>query len=260
MAKGEALGALALTEPNAGIDLLSQQTEGKPVQGGYQVSGNKIFICNAELAYYFLILFRTSPEISADSFTLGVVEKGTPGFSVGKKEETMGLRGHGLGELILDECFIPEENILGSPGEGLMYALTKAGVWNDLGVAATATGAAQGCMDMCKSYAQKRIAFGGPIANQQVIQSYIGEMSLSIDTARLVLHKAAENWNQGVQSPDNYWKPRVFCPEVAEKVSGLTQKIYGAQSYSLEYPVARFIRDIHGLPFVYGTPDLLKLS
>lgn len=250
-----AVGAMAVTEPNASSNMMAIQTKGTPFNGGFKITGNKIFCTNSGIADYFTVLFKSSDQPGPASLTLGVVRKGTPGFILGKREKTMGLRGDDLREMIFDGCYIPAENILGQIGNG-MEITHIAGAIGFLGVSSTAVGAAQACFDLSKKYAKERISFG-PIANQQIIQLYISEMANLVEISRLVIQKAAVGLDNGEKNPANIWKARLFCIESARRVADLTSRIYSSYGFTEEYPVSRFVRDIAGLPYIYSTQEIL---
>lgn len=251
------LGAVAVTEPDAGGDMTAIKTFGSEVSQGYRISGNKTFISNAGIAKYFAVLFKNSRQPGPNTYTLGLVKKGASGFSVGKKEETIGLKGDDLRGIVFEECLVEEKNILGEVGNGIQSVQMLGGV-GSLGIAAAGLGAAQACLDYCLDYTKQRVSFGAPIAEQQVIQLYIAEMSILVDAARYMLYKAAWGLDNNDRNPLHIWKSRVFCLDAGLKVTQLTQNIFASYGYSEEYPVSTLIKDVQGLQFIYGTQEILK--
>ncbi|MFW5992267.1 MAG: acyl-CoA dehydrogenase family protein [Halanaerobiaceae bacterium] len=258
LSQGDAIGVCTISEPSGGCNIIPTKITGEKTKNGFKVSGNLVFGSNAMIGDYFVIPFKTGAEPGPQSVTMGVVEKERDGFVVGQRENTLGLKGDEVGELVFDNCYIPEENILGKVNRG-MEVIMGGGAWGHLGVAATAVGASKACLELSKNYAKERKPFGHPIAEEQVIQTYVSEMNISIEAAHQLLLKTAWEVDQGQADEKDIWSADVHCKELAKKVVDKTQSIYAAHGYTKDYPVERFARDMQGLMYIHGTTEFLKI-
>ena len=198
LATGTKQGAYGLTEPNAGSDAMGMTTRAVLDGDEYILNGRKIFITNAEAAEIYIVFARTGPkEARSRAFSAFIVEKGTPGFSFGKFERKMGLRGTQNCDLIFEDCRIPKKNLLGEEGQGFKIAMSTLD-GGRIGIAAQSVGIAQGAFEQAVAYAKQRVQFGRPIANLQAIQFKLADMALEIKAARLLTHDAAWRKSSGI--------------------------------------------------------------
>ncbi len=258
LATGAKIGALAVAEANAGADTLGMETFAEKQGDGYKINGTKLFISNAGIADVYAVLVKTERSRSPQALSLLVVEKGTPGFSFGKREEKLGLRGDSVGELVFSDCLVPAGNLLGPEGAGLGPTLAAGGL-GAIGVAAIAVGIARACLDASVKYATQRKAFGNPIGSFEAVQLMISDMKLDVEAARLLVQRAARGRDEGSKDPVNIWTARLFATDAANRVADLAHRVHGCYGYSCEYPIERYSRDARGLSFVFGTQEMLKI-
>lgn len=258
LAEGKKLGAYALTEPGSGSDAARMKTTAVRDGDHYLLNGNKIFITNAGEAEIYIVFAVTDPTAKHKGISAFIVEKGTPGFTFGKKEKKLGIRSSPTLELVFEDCRIPVEQRLGKEGEGFIIAMkTLDGGRN--GIAAQAVGIAQGALDEALAYAKERKQFGRPIADFQAIQFKLAEMATQIEAARLLTYQAA--WLEQNQLP--YGKAsamaKLFASDVAMKVTTEAVQILGGYGYTREYPVERMMRDAKITQIYEGTNEIQQL-
>ncbi len=222
--------------------------------GSYVLDGTKIFITNGDVADVVCVFAVTDPEKGANGISAFIVEKGTPGFSVGKHEKKMGIRGSPTVELVFENCAVPAENLIGPEGEGFKIAM-KVLDKSRPGIAAQALGIAQGALDQAVMYARDRIAFGKPIGHQQGVGFMIADMKTEVEAARLLLYEAARKCDAG--APDVTLKLK--CGDVAMSVSTDAVQVLGGYGYSTEYPVERMMRDAKITQIYEGTQQIQRL-
>jgi alkylation response protein AidB-like acyl-CoA dehydrogenase len=243
LVSGEKQGAFALTEANAGSDALGMTTRAQLIGDEWVLNGRKIFITNGEAADTYIVFARTGEkELGSKAFSAFIVEKGTPGFSFGKFERKMGLRGTQNCDLVYEDCHIPKENLLGQVGQGFKIAMqTLDG--GRIGIAAQSVGLAQGAMEKALEYAKNRVQFGKPIAKQQVIAFKFADMALAIDSARLLTYRAA--WKESNDLPFGLdaAMAKLKASETAMWVTNQAVQIHGGYGYTREFPVERMMRD-----------------
>lgn len=258
LAQGEKLGAFALTEPNAGTDAASLRTTAVRRGASYVLNGNKIFITNGGVADIYIVLAKTDPSKGTRGITAFIVEKGTPGFFFGKKEDKLGIRASSTTELIFQDCHIPVENRLGEEGEGFKIAMqTLDG--GRIGIAAQAVGIAQGCLEACLRYAKEREQFGKPIGSFQAIQWMLADMATQIDAARLLTYRAA--WLKDNKQPfsKEAAMAKLYASEVAMQQAVKAIQIHGGYGYMKDYPVERFFRDAKITEIYEGTSEVQRM-
>lgn len=259
MATGEKHGAFALTEPGAGSDALGMTTKADLNGSHYVLNGRKIFITNGAAADIYIVFARTgSKEEGSKAFSAFIVEKGTPGFTFGKYERKMGLRGTQNCDLIFEDCCVPAENLLGEVGQGFKIAMqTLDG--GRIGIAAQAVGIAQGAMEKALEYAKTRVQFGKSIAKQQAIAFKLADMAMEIDAARLLTYRAAYNKNQGLPYSIEAAMAKLKASETAMAVTNQAVQIHGGYGYTREYPVERMMRDAKITELYEGTSEIQRV-
>jgi alkylation response protein AidB-like acyl-CoA dehydrogenase len=258
LTSGEIIGAYSLTEPGSGSDAVAMQTRARKEGDKYILNGTKVFVTNATGASLFVVYATLDPALKSKGVCAFIVEKDYPGFSVGKHEEMMGVRASGTCELMLDNCEVPAENLLGKEGEGFKIALATLD-GGRLGIAAQAVGIAQACLDYCLKYTQERQQFGKPISSFQMIQSKLVEMAVNIDAARLLLHRAAWLKDRGEKFTKEASMAKYFASETAMKAGIEAVQCLGGYGYTKDYPVERFFRDAKITQIYEGTSEVQKM-
>lgn len=258
LARGEFIGAWALTEPGTGSDASSQKTTAKR-QGDYWVlNGTKQFITNATHADVNIIMAMTDASLGRKGISSFIVEKGTPGFFVSKVEKKLGMRGSPTASLTMEDCKIPAENIIGEVGEGYKQALTTL-EGGRISIGALALGIAQAAFDAALQYAQQREAFGQPIGKFQLIQGYLADMATQIQAARLLIYHAAWMKDHGKRVTLEGSQGKLFASEIASRVCNLCVQIHGGYGYIEDFPAERFLRDAKLCEIGEGTSEIQRL-
>lgn len=258
LARGEKLGAFALTEPNAGSDAGNQQTVARLDGDFYILNGSKIFITNGGTADVFIIFAMTDKSKGTRGISAFIVEKGFDGFKIGKVEEKMGIRGSSTTELIFEDCKVPKENLLGSEGMGFKIALqTLDG--GRIGVGAQALGIAQGAIDEVLKYVRERKQFGKSIGAFQGLQWYIADMITETEAARLLVYNAAMKKDRGILTSADAAMAKKYASDVAMKVTTQAVQIFGGYGYTKDYPVERMMRDAKITQIYEGTNEVQKM-
>lgn len=257
-ASGEKIGCYALTEPQAGSNAAALQTKAVKKDGKYILNGTKAWITNGGAADAAIVYVNTNPEKGEKGITALVVEKGTPGFRVGKEEKKLGISATACSELIFTDCAVPEANRIGNEGEGYKVALSTLD-GGRIGIAAQATGIAQGAFDAALKYSKERLAFGHPIAEFQAIQFMLADMATEIDAARLLIRKAAWKQDTGARFSQDAAIAKLFASEMATRVAHKAIQIHGGNGYSREYPVERAYRDARITEIYEGTSEIQRL-
>ncbi len=259
IANGELIAAFALTEPNAGSDAGNVQT--KAIRDGdhYVLNGTKIFITNGGEADIYTVIASTRPDRGMRGLSAIVVEKGTPGFKFGKKEDTMGIRASVQRELIFEDARVPVENLIGKEGLGFKIAMDTLD-HSRPGVAAQAVGIAQGAMEEAVKYAHQRVQFGEPIINFQAIQMMVADMATQIEAARSLVYSVARYIDSGAKRYSEYSAmAKLFASDVAMKVTTDAVQVMGGYGYMKEYPVEKFMRDAKITQIYEGTNQIQRL-
>ncbi|MGE5708188.1 MAG: acyl-CoA dehydrogenase [Bacteroidota bacterium] len=258
LAKGEKLGAFALTEPNAGTDAGSQQTIATLDGDEYVLNGSKIFITNAIYADTYVVMAMTDKSKGTRGISAFIVPKDTPGFSFGKKEAKMGIRGSSTAELIFENCRIPKGNLLGKEGQGFKIAM-KTLDGGRIGIAAQALGIAQGAIDETVRYVKERTQFGKPISAFQNTQFTLAELQTKVDAARLLVYRAAFLKDQNQPYSTEAAMAKLFASEVAMEVTTKAVQLHGGYGYTRDYPVERMMRDAKITEIYEGTSEVQKM-
>ena len=259
VARGEKLICFALTESGAGSDATAIQTTARRQNGGYVINGTKIFITNGGVADIAVVFATLDKSLRHKGITAFIVEKGMPGFSVGKTEHKLGVRASSTAELIFEDCFVPEENRLDEEGEGFKVAI-EAIDSSRVSVAAQALGIAQGAFDKALAYAKERQQFGQPIANHQAIQWMLADMATQIETARLLTYRAAYLDQHHLPSVKESCMAKVFAPQAAMFVTDKAIQIYGGYGYVKDYPLERYYRDARICRIYEGTDEMQRMT
>ncbi|OGO41606.1 MAG: acyl-CoA dehydrogenase [Chloroflexi bacterium RBG_16_58_8] len=258
-ASGEKMACFALTEAGAGSDPAGLETTATRRQGGYVINGTKLFITNGDRAGTVVVFATVDKSLRQRGITAFVMDRDTPGLSVGKHENKMGLRGLSSVELIFQDCYLPEGNRLGGEGQGLRIALDALDV-SRVTVGAEAVGISRAAFEAALKYAKERRQFGQPIAGFQAIQWMLADMATQIDAARLLTWRAAFLADR----PRPYIKEaamaKVFASEVAGFVTGKALQIHGGYGYMKDYPVERYFRDAKITEIYEGTSEIMRMT
>jgi butyryl-CoA dehydrogenase len=257
-ARGEKIGCYALTEPQAGSNAAALTTKAVRKGEKYVINGTKAWITNGGAADAAIVYVNTQPEKGEKGITALVVEKGAPGFAVGKEEKKLGIHATACTELSFSDCEVPAGNRIGEEGEGYKVALSTLD-GGRIGIAAQATGIAQGAFEAALSYAQQRQAFGHPIADFQAIQFMLADMATEIDAARLLLRRAAWKQDSGARFSMEAAIAKLFASEMSTRVAHKAIQIHGGYGYSSEYPVERAYRDARITEIYEGTSEIQRL-
>ncbi|WXG41802.1 MAG: acyl-CoA dehydrogenase family protein [Candidatus Freyarchaeum deiterrae] len=260
LAKGEIIGAFALTEPGAGSDAQSLRTNATPSGNEYVLNGSKIFITSGPVAGVALV-FAVTPsaeEGKRKPMSAFLVEKGTPGFSAGADEDKMGMRAAINSELMFDECKIPKENLLGKEGDGFKIAMTILDSAR-IGASAQAVGLSQAALEESLKYSQERQQFNRPIAQFQAIQFMIAEMATQIEAARLLTYQAAFLKDKGARFTKEVAMAKLYSSKICTQVVSNAVQIHGGYGYMKDYPVERYYRDAKVLEIYEGTSEVQRM-
>jgi butyryl-CoA dehydrogenase len=258
LAKGERLGAFGLTEPNAGTDAAGQQTTAVLDGDYYILNGTKIFITNAGPAEIYVVMAMTDKSKGTRGISAFIVEKGTEGFSIGKKEKKLGIRGSATCELIFENCRIPKENLLGKEGQGFKIAM-KTLDGGRIGIAAQALGIAQGALDTTVDYVKGRKQFGRSISSFQNTQFELANMKTKIEAARHLVYEAAKKKDEGNSYSVEAAMAKLYAAEVAVEVTTKAVQLHGGYGYTREYDVERMMRDAKITEIYEGTSEVQKM-
>jgi butyryl-CoA dehydrogenase len=257
-ARGEKIGCYALTEPQAGSNAAALQTKAVKKGDTYVVNGTKAWITNGGAADAAIVYVNSDPPKGEKGITALVVEKGTPGFKVGKEEKKLGISATACSELVFTDCEVPVANRIGDEGEGYKVALSTLD-GGRIGIAAQATGIAQGAFEAALAYSKQRLAFGRPIAQFQAIQFMLADMATEIEAARLLVQKAAWKQDTGGRFSMDAATAKLFASEMATRVTHKAIQIHGGNGYSREYPVERNYRDARITEIYEGTSEIQRL-
>lgn len=255
---GEYLGAFALTEPNAGTDSSAQQTKAVLDGDHYVLNGSKIFITNGGYADTYIVFAMTDKSKGNHGISAFIVEKNFPGFSVGKKEKKMGIRGSSTTELIFNNCIVPKENLLGQEGKGFVVAMTTLDNGR-VGIAAQALGIAEGALDETIKYVKERKQFGRPLANFQNTQFEIADMVTKVKAAQLLMYRAAVAEDTQKSYSEEAAMAKLYCASTAMDVTTRCLQLHGGYGFTREYPIERMMRDAKITEIYEGTSEVQKM-
>ena len=258
LCSGEKLGAFGLTEAGAGTDAAMQKTVAEDKGDHWVLNGSKIFITNAGFASVFVVFAMTDKEAGNHGISAFIVEKGTPGFTVGAHEKKMGIRGSSTCELVFQDCRIPKENLLGELNKGFKIAMmTLDG--GRVGIAAQAVGIAQGCIDQTIPYIRERIQFGKRISQFQNSQFQLADLQTKVDAARMLLDRAAQAKQDGEPYSHLAAMAKLFASDVACQVTRECVQLVGGYGYTREYPFERMMRDAKITEIYEGTSEVQRM-
>jgi butyryl-CoA dehydrogenase len=260
LAKGEKLGAFCLTEPGAGSDVAQIQTTAVRADDHYVLNGTKIYVANGDIAEVFTVFANTDPEAARNGITGFIVEKGYPGFKVGRTERTMGIRGCSVAQVFFDDCRVPLENILGGEdgiGQGFDAAM-RTQDFGRLSMAAICLGAAEGAMEASVRFAKDREQFGVPLAEKQAIAWMIADMATEIEALRYLAYRTAWAVEQGERYTSLAAMCKLFGSEVACRVANKAVQLHGGAGYIRDLPIERMYRDARVTRILEGTSEIQR--
>jgi butyryl-CoA dehydrogenase/short/branched chain acyl-CoA dehydrogenase len=238
----EWVGAYALSEAGSGSDAFALQTRAELRGNEYVLNGRKLWITNAKEADVFILFATVDPSAGYRGITAFIVEKTFPGFTVGKKEDKLGIRASSTCELILEDCRVPRENVLGESGKGYKIAIETLNEGR-IGIGAQMTGLARGAWEYAVRYAKERKQFGRPISDFQGIQFQLAQMATELEAARMMVYNAARMKDAQMDFVREAAMTKLFCSQVAERVTSLAVEIYGGYGFTKDYPVEKYFRD-----------------
>ena len=251
----DTVAAYALSEAGSGSDAFALQARAEKRGDEYVLNGQKLWITNGKEAGLFLVFATLDPAAGYKGITAFVVEKDFPGFTVGKKEDKLGIRASSTCELILEDCRVPAENVLGEPGKGYKIAIETLNEGR-IGIGAQMLGLAQGAWNCAAKYAQERKQFGKPIAEFQAVQFTLAEMATEIEATRLMVYNAARLKDAHMDYVREAAMVKYFSSQVAERVASLAVEIYGGYGFVKDYPVEKYFRDAKIGKIYEGTSNM----
>jgi len=249
------IGAYALSEAGSGSDAFAMASRGTDQSGGFVLNGRKLWITNANEASLFIVFANVNPEAGYRGITSFLVERGFKGFTVGKKEDKLGIRASSTCELLLEDCHVPRENVLGEVGKGYKVAIETLNEGR-IGIGAQMVGLAQGALDATIHYVKERKQFGKPIADFQAVQFQLARAATDVEAARLMVYNAARLRDAGQPFLKEAAMCKLFSSEVAERVSSLAVNLFGGYGFVKDYPVEKFYRDAKIGQIYEGTSNL----
>ena len=257
-ASGKKLGCFSLTEPEAGSDATNQNVQARRDGDAYVIQGRKVFVTNGREADAALVFAQTDRSKKSRGISALLVEKGTPGFTVVKTEDKLGIRASDTAEFVFDECRVPAAQRLGADGEGFKVAMVAID-GGRIGIAAQALGIAQGAYEMAVAYARERKSFGVPIGQHQMIQWMLADMATAIEAGRLLILRAAALKDAGEPFAPQAAMAKLFCAEAAMKITTDAVQVHGGYGFIKEYQVERYFRDAKITQIYEGTSQIQKL-
>jgi butyryl-CoA dehydrogenase/short/branched chain acyl-CoA dehydrogenase len=238
----DTLGAYALSEANSGSDAFALATRAREDGSHFILNGRKLWITNAKEAGLFIVFANANPEAGYRGITAFLIERGTPGFTVGKKEDKLGIRASSTCELILEDCRVPKESVLGEVGKGYKVAIETLNEGR-IGISAQMVGVARGALENALDYARERQQFGKPIAEFQAIQFQLARLATDVEASRLMAYNAARLKDAGLPFLKEAAMAKYFTSQVAERVASECVEVYGGYGFTRDYPAEKFLRD-----------------
>jgi alkylation response protein AidB-like acyl-CoA dehydrogenase len=258
LATGEVIGAFCLSEPEAGSDATSQRTTAEDKGDFYLLNGTKNWITNGKSASVYIVIAQTHPEKKHKGINALIVERGMPGFVVGRKEDKMGIRGSDTHSLMFTDVKVPKANRIGEDGFGFTFAMTTLN-GGRIGIAAQALGIAAGAFELALKYAKERKAFGKHLTEHQAIQFKLADMATKIDSARLLIWKAAYLKDQKKDFVKAAAMAKLYASQIAQEVTTEAVQIHGGYGYVKEFHVERLMRDAKITQIYEGTTEIQKM-
>lgn len=261
IATGKMRSAFGLTEPGAGSDSANIRTTARKEGNYYILNGTKHWISGATVADFFIVAAKTKPDASAKGMSVFIVDRNTPGFSVGKSNKKMGVKGVPTAELIMEDAKVPADHLLGIENDGFKLIMKNLNSLRPV-VAARGLGTAEGCIDYATQYAKERETFGKKIIEHQAIQFMLAELAMQAEAARLLTYQAAKMVDDGKLGKEHapfFSMAKAFATELANKAAYDGLQIMGSYGYSAEYPMERYYRDARQLTIVEGTSQIQRL-
>lgn len=258
LARGEAFAAWGLTEPSSGSDASSMRTTAARRNGGWVINGSKNFITNATFAETTVALAITDRTAGTHGISAFIIERGTKGFTVAKKENKLGMRASDTAALVFDDCFVPDSNLIGEVGQGFIQAM-KVLDGGRISIAALSIGIAQGAYEAALRYSKERHQFGRPISEFQAIQFKLADMATEIEAARLLTYRSAELKNRGKVTTKESSMAKLYASEVAVRVAEQSVQIHGGYGYIKDYPAEKFWRDSKLCTIGEGTSEIQRV-
>jgi butyryl-CoA dehydrogenase/short/branched chain acyl-CoA dehydrogenase len=253
------VGAYALSEAGSGSDAFGLQTRAEKVEGGFRLNGRKLWISNAREAGLFIVFATLDPSAGYKGITAFLIEKDTPGFTVGRKEDKLGIRASSTCELVFDGCEIPEENLLGEMGKGYKIAIETLNEGR-IGIGSQMLGLAEGAWGHAARYAKERRQFGKPIAEFQAVQFTLAEMAMEIEAAKLMVYNAARLKDAGQPYVREAAMTKLFASQVAERVASQCVEIFGGSGFVRDYPAEKYYRDAKVGKIYEGTSNMQLMT
>lgn len=251
----DTVGAYALSEAGSGSDAFAMQTRAQQKGGEYVLNGRKLWITNGKEAGIFILFATIDPSAGYKGITAFIIEKNFPGFSVGKKEDKLGIRASSTCELILEDCRVPKENVLGQPGKGYKIAIETLNEGR-IGIGAQMLGLARGAWESALKYSQERKQFGKSISDFQGIQFQLAQMATEIEAVRMMVYNAARMKDAGMNFVKEAAMVKLFASQVAERVASLSVEVYGGYGFTKDYPVEKYYRDAKIGKIYEGTSNM----
>jgi alkylation response protein AidB-like acyl-CoA dehydrogenase len=258
LATGRKIGAFCLTEPQAGSEANNLRSRAVLRDGQWILNGSKQFVTNGARADIAIVFAVTDPERGKRGLSAFIVSTGTPGFNVGKPEHKLGIRASDTCPISLDDCAVPEANLLGEPGEGLRIALSNL-EGGRIGIAAQAVGIARAAFDAARRYASERVQFGKPLKDHQTIGNMLADMATRLNAARLLVHHAARLRSAGRPCLSEASQAKLFASELAEQICSNAIQIHGGYGYLEDYAVERHYRDARITQIYEGTSEVQRM-
>jgi butyryl-CoA dehydrogenase/short/branched chain acyl-CoA dehydrogenase len=251
----DTVGAYALSEAGSGSDAFALQTRAEKTAAGYRLNGRKLWISNAREAGLFIVFATLDPALGYRGITAFLVEKGAPGFTVGRKEDKLGIRASSTCELIFDNCELSEASLLGEPGKGYKIAIETLNEGR-IGIGAQMLGLAEGAWGHAGRYAQQRTQFGKPIAEFQAVQFTLAQMATEIEAAKLMVYNAARLKDAGQSYVREAAMTKLFTSQVAERVASQSVEVFGGNGFVRDYPAEKYYRDAKVGKIYEGTSNM----
>jgi alkylation response protein AidB-like acyl-CoA dehydrogenase len=255
----DTVGAYALSEAGSGSDAFGLQTRADKCDAGYRLNGRKLWISNAREAGLFIVFATLDPSAGYRGITAFLVEKGTPGFTVGRKEDKLGIRASSTCELIFDNCEVNERDLLGDPGRGYKIAIETLNEGR-IGIGAQMLGLAEGAFGHAVRYAKERRQFGKPIADFQAVQFTLAQMATEIEAARLMVYNAARLKDAGRPYMQEAAMTKLFASQVAERVASQSVEVFGGNGFVRDYPAEKYYRDAKVGKIYEGTSNMQLMT